>query len=160
FSIVQTASVPAYSPGVIGLLKADVSLPAAEARIRAWPKERLFDGGDSRVKLISLRDSLAGELYPLSLKLWLASMFFLILIVISAGTMFQTEAEVQRHEFAIRISLGATTGRLFASLCLETGLIVSLAVAASFLIRSALIRVTQACLPLPNGFDSGVQATD
>ncbi len=67
FSIIQTATVPGGSGGVIGLLKPGLSMAAVEAAMRTWPKERLFDGGDGTVKLTSLRDFLAGELYPLSL---------------------------------------------------------------------------------------------
>ncbi len=90
----------------------------------------------------------------------MASLFFLVLIVIAAGTVVQTEAEVRRHEFEIRSALGASAGRLFASLNLETGLIVSFALAASFLVRSTLIRVTSSYLSLPKGFYLGVRGID
>lgn len=152
----QTAGVPAYSGGVIGLLKPGLSRAAAEAGIRAWPKERLFGSGrDGAVRLVSLRDFRAGEVYPLSLRLSLASLAFLVLAITAAVTTFQTGAEGRREEFAVRSALGASPSRLITSVGLETGLVVLLASAASLPIKSVLVRATVARLSLPKGFGSG-----
>jgi len=161
FSTIQTADVPAGSGGAIGLLKPGISMVAAEAAIRTWPSERFFDSGaEGIVKLVSLREFQAGEVYPLSRRLWVVSIFFLLLIIIAAGIVFQTEAEARREELAIRAALGASPGRLFGSLCVEIGLVVSIALAGSFLVRSVLIRAAAFCLSLPKGFDARIHGID
>lgn len=161
FSDFQTAGVPAGSGGVVGLLKLRVSITAAEVRFRAWPKEPFFDSGRNlTVQLVSLRDFRGGELYRLGIKLWLASIFFLVLTIISALTVLHTEVETRQEEFNIRSAIGASPGRLFASLNLEVGLAVLLALVATFLVRFVLIRVTASYLSLPKEFYSGIRAVD
>jgi len=153
FSLIQTAGIPASSGGAIGLLKRGVSIVAAEAAIRTWPKQRYFDSGqDGAVKLVSLPDFQAGEIYPLGVRLWFASIVFLVLIIITAGTIFKADAEIRMEEFAIRAALGASPGRLLRELCLESAIGISLALVGSFFVRYLLVHLTAAYLSLPNTF--------
>jgi len=161
YSTVQTAGVPYGSGGVIGLLKPGLSITAAESAIRTWPKEGFFDGGrDAAIKLIALADFRAGEIYPLSMRLWLASIFFLLLTVVAVGTIFRAEAVVRREEFAVRNALGASPGRLFVGLSLETGLAVVAALVTSSFVRFVVIHVTTIYLSLPREFHFGISPID
>lgn len=161
FSTIQSAGIPFGEGGVIGLLKPGLPIAAAEAMMQRWPKERLFESGrEEPVRLIPLREFWAGEIYPLSVKLWLASLFFLALILIAVATIFQTEAEIRRDEFALKGALGASAARQLGSLGVETALVVLLALAASFWVREAVIHVTTAYLVLPPGFDASLRAVD
>lgn len=160
-SMIQTAGMPAESGGVIGLLKPGVTIGDARAAMGAWPKERLFDRGAAPdVQLTSLREFRAGEIYPLTIKLWFATVALLILIVIAVATTFKAEIDLRHEEFLTRSTLGATVSGLFYALCIESGLVVLVAVFASFPVRWYLLRVTRLYLQLPDGFDPGFRLAD
>jgi ABC-type antimicrobial peptide transport system permease subunit len=128
-------------------------MASAEARIRAWPLPPWYVAQQDAktARLISLPDFLGGELHHLGLILWLATIFFLVLTIVAAMSIFQIELDARRQEFAIRSMLGASPHRLYASFSLGIGFVLLSALIASFLVRYALIRATASYLSLPRG---------
>lgn len=156
----QEAGAPPDVGGTIGLLRPGLSMAEAEARIRTWPaSKRLSYYGDA-VRLTSLREFLGGKLYRLGPILWLVTIFFLLLTIAAAMSIFQIELETRAQEFNIRKILGATPDRLFRSISFETGLVLMVALTASFLVRFGLLRVTAAYLRLPGGSPPSVSWMD
>jgi len=156
-SVFQSPDPPGSS-STIGLLRSGLSMASAEARIRAWPLPSWYVAGPTykTVHLISLPDFLGGELYHLGLILWLATIFFLVLTIMAAMSIFQIELEARRQEFSIRSMLGASPRRLHASFSLDIGLVLLSALIASCLVRYVLSRVTARYLSLPRGLPASV----
>jgi putative ABC transport system permease protein len=104
--------------------------------------------------LVPLREFLVGKFYHLGPLLWLVTIFFLILTAAAAVSIFGLEVQERDGEFTVRKMLGATPGRLFRSLNIEmTGILLS-ALAASLVVRFAVLRVTVGYLQLPFSFHS------
>lgn len=148
-SMIQTAAPPNWSNATVGRLRPDISVAVAETAIRSWPQKNQMWVWNNTAQLISLRQFLVGEFYNLGPLLWLAAIFFLALTIAAVASIFHLEYEERREEFRIRRILGATPRRLFRTLNIETILILSLALALSFLVRYALTRFTLTYLHLP-----------
>jgi hypothetical protein len=151
-SMVQTANVPNNAQGTIGLLRPGLTIATVTDTIRKWPQHsRMWSAAWGKVpnwRLISLREFLGGKFYRLGPVLWLATILFLALTIAAAVGIFQIELQARTPEFNIRGILGATPGRLFRSLTVETVLVLVPVLVASFFVRFSLIRVTASYLRL------------
>jgi putative ABC transport system permease protein len=149
YTLVQAAGE--RGGGVIGLLQARLSIAAAKAEFKTWPQHSRnwlnWDSIDTE-QLIPLRAFLGGTLYRLGPTLWLATIFFLVLTVATAMSILEIDMEMRATEFHIRRILGATPARLFRSLSFETGAVLVLGIASSFVVHAVLIRFTSAYLGL------------
>lgn len=149
WSSIQTAAPPSASDTAIGRLRPGVSVTAAEAAIRSWPRKSTMWLWNEDSELIPLRQFLVGEFYSLGPLLWLMMIAFLALTVAAAASVFRFDFEGRADEFRVQRILGATPARLFRSSNLELAAVLAPALAAAFLVRSALLRFTAAYLHLP-----------
>ena len=160
-TVIQGAGLPAGSGGAIALLKPETPLAAAQNEIQAWPGQRLFPAGsDGPIRLIPIREHWAGEVYPLGIRLSIASLVFLALVIVSAATLFRARAEIRRDEFAIRTALGAEPRRILAELCAETAPLIVASLAGSLLVRVAVVTLLKHAVVFPPSFDSSVSITE
>jgi len=161
FSLIQSAGVTEDSGGVLGLLKPGISLAQAETGMRAWPRDPLFDGSDhGTIQLKTLTQFRAGDLYPLTFRLWLATLAFLALTILAAAAVYQSEGEMRRQELAIKRALGATPGRQFRALVVESAAVALVAVALSCAFRAILIRTAVSAFPLAGISQSDIRWFD
>jgi len=147
--IMQTASPPNWSRATVGLLRPGISLPAAEAAVRSWPRKDPMWIWNDAFHLVPLREFLVGKFYHLGPLLWLVTIFFLVLTAVAAVSIVGLEFQERDGEFAVRKMLGASPGRLFRSLNIEMAGILLSALAASLAVRYAVLRVTVGYLQLP-----------
>lgn len=149
YTLVQAAGERGW--GVIGLLRPHLSISAAKSELKTWPQQSRgwlnWDRVDSE-QLVPLRAFLGGTLYRLGPTLWLATIFFLVLTVATAMSIFEIETEMRASEFRVRRILGATPGRLFRSLNFETGAVLLLGIGSSLVVHAVLIHFTSAYLGL------------
>lgn len=149
YTLVQAAGERGW--GVIGLLRPHLSVATAKSELKTWPQRSRgwlnWDRVDNE-QLTPLRAFLGGTLYRLGPTLWLATIFFLVLTVATAMSVFEIEMEMRAGEFRVRRILGATPTRLFRSLSLETGTVLLVGVASSFAVHATLIHFTSAYLGL------------
>lgn len=154
YALVQTASdaVPTDF-GVIGLLRPGLSPSTAKEEMQSWPQNTGLWANWGEIgaeRLTSFREFLAGKLYRLSSTLWLATVFFLALTVAGALSILQIEMEMRAPEVRIRRMLGAMPNRLLRAFSMETAFAITAGLVFSFLIRTAVLRMTTRALRLSN----------
>jgi hypothetical protein len=148
-TLIQGAAPPNWSEATIGRLRPGITAAAAEVAIRSWPRSDSLWIWYDTAHLISLREFLVGKLYNLGPLLWLVTFFFLLLTITAAVSIFGLDFNERRDEFRMRKILGATPGRLFQCLNVETATILIFALAISFFVRFAITRATVGYLQLP-----------
>jgi putative ABC transport system permease protein len=136
---------------VFGRLKPGLTLARAQSMFDA-DREHLSPGvlkqeGADRVKLIPLREQLAGPVRRASLVLLGAVSFVLLIACANVANLLLTRITERRKELALRASLGASRARLAQQLITESVLLAGLAAAAGMLVAHWAARLATAAQP-------------
>ncbi len=140
----------------IGRLKPDVSLAQARSDVRATATAlaheapRLAVAG--RAELIRLRDSMTDRIRPALLVLWAAVGLVLLVACANVINLLLARDATRARETAVRVSLGASRGRLIQHSLVDTGLLATagcvLGLVAADASLSALRALNPIALPL------------
>ncbi|HEY1910710.1 MAG TPA: ABC transporter permease [Vicinamibacterales bacterium] len=145
-------------PGAIARLPPGVSTPAAQqqidalvASLRKQYSADYPDGSAWTVRLVSLQDTVVGDVRPSLILMLCAVGLVLVIGCVNVANLLLARASTRRREFSIRAAIGAGRARLMRqllteSLCLATagG---AVAVVVLVITRAWLIRLIPADLP-------------
>jgi putative ABC transport system permease protein len=138
----------------IARLKPGVTFAAAQAdadRVsadfaRAYPD--YYQPRDAfRLRVRPLQQALVGDVKPILLVLFGAVGFVLLIACVNVANLFLSRATARRREMAIRVTLGATAGRVFRQLLCESLLFAILAGAAGLALAAWGVSVLVANSP-------------
>jgi predicted permease len=129
---------------VIGRLKPGTSLRQAQAEMDAFAARRAHDHPDthkdSSVKLVPLREQMAG--HSKSLLILFAAVGVLLLIAcVNVANLLLARGVARQHEMAVRAALGAARGRLIRQLLTESLLLAALASGLGLLVAEGCLKV-------------------
>jgi predicted permease len=135
-------------PIIVGRLKPDVTLPAAQAEMKALAKqlEQIYSiNKNASVTVASLRDVLTDDVRASVIVLFAAVTLLLVIACINVAGMMLARASSRRREIAVRASLGAPRTALVRQLLVESVLLSLAAGVAGFLMAlwglSALVQL-------------------
>ena len=135
----------------IGRLKPGVSLAenAAEMTAIARNLERAYPDANRGVgvRVVPLGDDLVGNLQPVVLALFGAVGFVLLIACANVANLLLARSMARSREFAVRLAIGATRGRLVRQLLTEGGVVSAVGGAAGLVCAAAGIGVALEALP-------------
>jgi predicted permease len=145
-------------PGAIGRLKAGVTVAQAQARLTSFTSElrQQFPNdypaaGRWTVDVVSLKDSLVGDVQPLLLVLLAAVGLIVVTASVNIAGLLLARASGRQREIAMRLALGAGRGRLIRQLLAESLLLSLLGgaggVVAAGLSMDLILRFVPATVP-------------
>jgi predicted permease len=137
---------------VLARLKAGVSLERAQTEMnaicanlaRAYPRSNEARG----VELSPLSDETFGDLQKPLLVLMAAVGFVLLIAGANVVNLLLARSEARRHELAMRRALGASRGRLFRQLLIESAVLVTFGCAAGLALAHYGIQALMAASPV------------
>jgi predicted permease len=130
---------------VIGRMKHGTSLRQAQAEMDIFAARQAHDHpdthGDTRLKLVPLRDQLAGQFYKSLLILFAAAGLLLLIACVNVANLLLARGVARQQEVAVCAALGAGRGRLIRKLLTESSLLAALAGGIGLLIAASCLRV-------------------
>ena len=136
---------------VVGELKPGVTASMAEEDLTAILRRAPGEPRDVRVRMVPLKEELIGNVrLPLFATLGAAALI-LVVACINVAALLLARAVKRQGEIAVRLSLGASLGRIGRQLVTEAMLLTAVGCMAGLLIAWSLLRVlpTIPNLPLP-----------
>ena len=134
FSKEQLANHGSHFLQVVARLKAGVALQAANANLATIAAQIEKEHPDSNAKVkafaVPLREELAGDIRPAILMLLGAVGFVLLIACANVANLLLARASGRQRELAMRLTLGATRGRVIQQMLTESVLLAALAGAA------------------------------
>ena len=138
FSKEQLANHGSHFLQVVARLKTGVALPAANANLATIAAQIEKEHPDSNAKVqafaVPLREELAGDIRPAILMLLGAVGFVLLIACANVANLLLARATGRQRELAMRLTLGATRGRVIQQMLTESVLLAALAGAAGLLL--------------------------
>jgi putative ABC transport system permease protein len=123
---------------VVARLQPGVSLPTANANLATIAQRLAEEHPDSNRKVgafaVPLREEVAGKIRPAILVLLGAVCFVLLIACANVANLLLARASGRRRELAMRLTLGASRGRIIAQMLTESTLLALLAGAAGLLL--------------------------
>jgi putative ABC transport system permease protein len=137
---------------VIGRLKAGASLRQAQAEMDVFSARQAKDHPDThkdlRVKLVSLREQLAGKSERALLILFAAVGLLLVIACVNVANLLLARGVARQQELAVRAALGAARGRLLRQLLTECMLLAVIGSGLGLLVAGASLKVFLALNPV------------
>lgn len=146
---------------VVGRLGSGVAMQAAAAEVDAIQARIRQEHGDETdaigVAVSSLRDDLTGPVRTPVLLLLVGALLLLVSAFLDAAGALLARGVARRRELRVRVSLGATRGRLLIHLLLECGLLAAGGLAIGLLVArsllSVLVRLSPPSIPRLEGLE-------
>jgi predicted permease len=136
----------------LGRLKPGVTLSQSVADMTAIARslERAYPGSNSGagVRLLRLQDDVAGSLRPIVLALFGAVGFVLLIACANVANLFLARCLARSGEFGVRLSLGASRGRLVGQLLMEGLLLSAIGGVAGIVCAASSVRLALQALPM------------
>ena len=147
---------------IAGRLKPGLTLAQAQERYRAELKReepavfasRVKQGGLNSIRLVSLRDQLAGPVRQASLALMGMVCFVLFLACANVANLLLCRLTERRRELTIRAALGASRARLAQQVANEAMLLTLAAAAAGLLVAQWTARLAERFQPVSSAAQS------
>jgi predicted permease len=137
---------------VIGRLKREASLRRAQAEMDAFAARRAKDHPDTHkdlgLKLVSLREQLAGKTQKALLILFAAVGLLLVITCVNIANLLLARGVARQQELAVRVALGAGRGRLIRQLLTEGFLLALLGSGLGLLVAASCLKVFLALNPV------------
>jgi putative ABC transport system permease protein len=137
---------------VLGRLKRGASLRQAQAEMDAFAARQADDHPDTHkdlgLKLIPLREQLAGKSHKALLILFAAAGLLLLIACVNVANLLLARGVARQQEMAVRAALGAGRGRLMRQLLTEGLLLAVLGSGLGLLIAEGCLRVFLALNPV------------
>lgn len=156
-------------PGLIARVKPALSVAEAQGRLQVFAASlRSQYGSDYQagsgwsLKVVPLKDVVAGDSQRMLLVLLLAVAVILMIACVNVASLLLASGSARRREVAVRMALGAQRGRIVLQMLTEAAVLGLAAAAvgtvAAFLTENALIALLPSQLPRVNaiGIDGGV----
>jgi len=136
---------------VVGRLREDVSVEQAGAELASVAGQLAAtypeDNAGRTAKLERLQDSLVGNTRPALVMLLGAVVLVLVITCANLAALIVTRAARRTRELAVRVSLGATRGRLVRQLLTETAVVAFLGAAAAVALAAWMVPTLVALAP-------------